>query len=101
MRVPLIAAGIAAALLLLRAFTTIVPQVPSVVTLVAWALTAALAVAAIGFGKQQKAASCGLAAAMMVLFNPLMPTHIPADWNTPLAAVCGGLLAAVVVRYWE
>ena len=34
---------------------------------------------------------------MMVLFNPLMPTHIPADWTTPLAAVCGGLLAAVVV----
>ncbi|MSR17591.1 MAG: hypothetical protein EXS00_00220 [Phycisphaerales bacterium] len=101
MRVTLIAAGIAAVILLLRAFTEVIPAAQPMATMVSWALTASLAVASVGFAKEGFAGWCGLCAAFAVLFNPLLPAEIPANWRVLIETCSGAVCAASVIRHWK
>ncbi len=68
--------------------------------IVRWAASAVFLVAAVLFGRDQKALWCGAAAALAVVLNPIYPLDLGADAFTGAKVLGGAVAGAAVVRNW-
>jgi hypothetical protein len=70
----------------------------------AWLRPVSCVVAGVGAflaARQGSAPWCGVLAALMVLLNPVAPTHWPRGWERPFDLSAGALLVAFSVRWWK